>query len=82
MSETITELSELWARALDEMDGGAMTPQQRAFVNLTRPLGLGKRPDITGAMMTTPTTMTVTTTNTAATVITCLATPRSPSTAR
>ena len=40
MSDTIIDLSELWARALDEMDGAAMTPQQRAFVNLTRPLGL------------------------------------------
>ena len=40
MSDTIIDLSELWARALDEMDGAAMTSQQRAFVNLTRPLGL------------------------------------------
>ncbi|CAB4997146.1 MAG: chromosomal replication initiator protein DnaA [Actinobacteria bacterium] len=40
MSDTIIDLSELWARALTEMDSAAMTPQQRAFVNLTRPLGL------------------------------------------
>jgi len=36
----ILDLSELWARAVASMDEAAMTPQQRAFVNLTRPLGL------------------------------------------
>ena len=40
MTEMIVDLSELWARAVASMDEAAMTPQQRAFVNLTRPLGL------------------------------------------
>jgi len=38
--ETTAELTDLWAKALDSLGDGALTPQQRAFVSLTRPLGL------------------------------------------
>jgi chromosomal replication initiator protein len=30
----------IWRRALDKLDGSGVTPQQRAFVRLARPLGL------------------------------------------
>jgi chromosomal replication initiator protein len=34
------ELTEVWTTALDTLTDGAMTPQQRAFIQMTRPLGL------------------------------------------
>ena len=34
------ELAEVWATALASLADGTLTPQQRAFVNLTRPLGI------------------------------------------
>jgi len=33
-------LSTIWAEVLDNLSDGILTPQQRAFVSLTRPLGL------------------------------------------
>lgn len=38
--ETTTDLGDVWAKALDSLTDGSLTPQQRAFVALTRPLGL------------------------------------------
>src|ERR687886_2662733 len=32
--------STVWQRALDALDAAGVTPQQKAFVRLTRPLGL------------------------------------------
>ena len=40
MDTTTAELAELWAKALESLGDGTLTPQQRAFVSLTRPLGL------------------------------------------
>ncbi|MEI6373603.1 MAG: chromosomal replication initiator protein DnaA [Actinomycetes bacterium] len=40
MTEMIVDLSDLWAKAVASMNETDMTPQHRAFVNLTRPLGL------------------------------------------
>ncbi len=34
------DLSEVWATAIATLGDGSLTPQQRAFVNLTRPMGL------------------------------------------
>jgi chromosomal replication initiator protein len=34
------DLGEIWATAIATLADGSLTPQQRAFVNLTRPLGL------------------------------------------
>ena len=34
------DLSEVWATAIASLADGSLTPQQRAFVNLTRPMGL------------------------------------------
>ena len=34
------DLNEVWARTLESLSAGALTPQQRAFVTLTRPLGI------------------------------------------
>jgi len=34
------DLNEVWARTLESLSSGALTPQQRAFVTLTRPLGI------------------------------------------
>jgi chromosomal replication initiator protein len=34
------ELGEVWAKAIDSLNESSLTPQQRAFVRLTRPLGL------------------------------------------
>lgn len=34
------DLGEVWARAIDSLNESSLTPQQRAFVRLTRPLGL------------------------------------------
>jgi chromosomal replication initiator protein len=34
------DLGEIWAQAVATLSDGTLTPQQRAFVNLTRPLGL------------------------------------------
>ncbi|MCW2573427.1 MAG: chromosomal replication initiator protein [Frankiales bacterium] len=34
------ELEEVWARALDSLSDGQLSPQHRAWVGLTRPLGL------------------------------------------
>jgi chromosomal replication initiator protein len=40
-SESASEdLAEVWARALDSLGTDGMTPQQRAFVSLTRPLAM------------------------------------------
>ena len=33
-------LNDVWSRAVDSLTDGSLTPQQRAFVSLTRPLGL------------------------------------------
>jgi chromosomal replication initiator protein len=38
--EDTLDLAEVWAQALDSLADSALSPQQRAFVNLTRPLGL------------------------------------------
>ena len=38
--EATIDLAEVWTQALDSLTEGALTPQQRAFVSLTRPLGL------------------------------------------
>ncbi|MFZ8926719.1 MAG: chromosomal replication initiation protein DnaA, partial [Candidatus Nanopelagicales bacterium] len=38
--ETTAELADLWVKALESLGDGTLTPQQRAFVALTRPLGL------------------------------------------
>ena len=35
-----SDLAEVWATAIATLADGSLTPQQRAFVNLTRPLGL------------------------------------------
>ena len=35
-----TDLAEVWATAISSLSDGSLTPQQRAFVMLTRPLGL------------------------------------------
>ena len=35
-----SDLAEVWATAIASLSDGSLTPQQRAFVNLTRPLGL------------------------------------------
>ena len=40
MDTTAAELADLWAKALESLGDGTLTPQQRAFVSLTRPLGL------------------------------------------
>jgi chromosomal replication initiator protein len=34
------DLAQIWAQAIATLSDGSLTPQQRAFVNLTRPLGL------------------------------------------
>ncbi len=34
------DLTEVWATAIATLGDGSLTPQQRAFVNLTRPMGL------------------------------------------
>ena len=34
------DLAEIWAAAISNLADGALTPQQRAFVALTKPLGL------------------------------------------
>jgi chromosomal replication initiator protein len=34
------DLGDVWARAIDSLNESSLTPQQRAFVRLTRPLGL------------------------------------------
>ena len=34
------DLTEVWATAIASLADGSLTPQQRAFVNLTRPMGL------------------------------------------
>lgn len=39
MKDTL-DLDDVWAQALDSLADSALSPQQRAFVNLTRPLGL------------------------------------------
>ncbi len=38
--DTAGDLGEVWARAIDSLNESSLTPQQRAFVRLTRPLGL------------------------------------------
>ena len=38
--DTPTDLTEVWATAVASLADGSLTPQQRAFVALTRPLGL------------------------------------------
>jgi len=35
-----TDLAEVWTRAVSTLTDGSLTPQQRAFVALTRPIGL------------------------------------------
>ena len=37
--DTDVDLSQLWSDAVDTLSDGTLTPQQRAFVALTRPLG-------------------------------------------
>ena len=39
MEETV-DFTELWAKAIGDLSDDALTPQQRAFVSLTRPLAL------------------------------------------
>ena len=34
------DLTEVWATAIASLSDGSLTPQQRAFVALTRPMGL------------------------------------------
>ena len=38
--ERTDDLAEIWAMAIASLTDGSLTPQQRAFVNLTRPMGL------------------------------------------
>jgi len=38
--DTTATLAEAWARTLESLGDGTLTPQQRAFMALTRPLGL------------------------------------------
>ncbi|MEZ5117420.1 MAG: chromosomal replication initiator protein DnaA [Candidatus Nanopelagicales bacterium] len=38
--DNAVDLASVWTRALDSLSDGALSPQQRAFVGLTRPLGL------------------------------------------
>ncbi len=38
--ESGQDLAEIWAQAVATLADGTLTPQQRAFVGLTRPLGL------------------------------------------
>ncbi len=40
MSMSEDDFSAVWQRALDALDAAGVTPQQKAFVRLTRPLGL------------------------------------------
>ncbi len=40
MTSTGEDFPQIWRRALDALDAHGITPQQRAFVRLTRPLGL------------------------------------------
>ena len=40
MADDDLDLTEVWARALESLGDTGMTPQQRAFVSLTRPLAL------------------------------------------
>ncbi len=40
MSDTVLDLNDVWSRAIDSLAEGSMSPQQKAFVALTRPLGL------------------------------------------
>ncbi|MBK5308154.1 MAG: chromosomal replication initiator protein DnaA [Frankiaceae bacterium] len=40
MAVATLELEEVWARALDGLSDGQLSPQHRAWVGLTRPLGL------------------------------------------
>jgi chromosomal replication initiator protein len=34
------DLNDVWTKTLESLSAGALTPQQRAFVTLTRPLGI------------------------------------------
>ena len=34
------DLAAVWAQAIASLSDGSLTPQQKAFVKLTRPLGL------------------------------------------
>ena len=43
------DLAEVWAQALSTLADGALTPQQRAFVSLTRPLALVEGPALIAA---------------------------------
>jgi chromosomal replication initiator protein len=38
--ETTAELEDLWAKVLESLGDGTLTPQQKAFVSLTRPLAV------------------------------------------
>ena len=38
--ETTTELDDVWGRVLESLGDGTLTPQQKAFVSLTRPLAV------------------------------------------
>ncbi len=38
--DATADLTEVWATAIASLADGSLTPQQRAFVNLTRPMGL------------------------------------------
>ncbi|MDA3022443.1 MAG: chromosomal replication initiator protein DnaA [Actinomycetota bacterium] len=40
VDSTTTDLTQLWAQTLASLADGVLTPQQRAFVALTKPLGL------------------------------------------
>ena len=38
--EPTGDLTQIWVQAVSTLADGILSPQQRAFVNLTRPLGL------------------------------------------
>ncbi len=40
LTDEAPPLDEMWARAMDGLSDGALSPQHRAWVGLTRPVGL------------------------------------------
>lgn len=55
MEETI-DFNEVWTRAIGGLGDDALTPQQRAFVSLTRPLALVEDTALVAALMNSPKT--------------------------
>ncbi len=40
LTDDAPTLDQMWARVMDGLSDGALSPQQRAYIGLTRPLGL------------------------------------------